>query len=141
MPTPQARNGRPIESTASGREQLSAEDMARYKRTALARRQAEEKRREARHRRAWQLAQQAAALLKSVYGVQRVVAFGSLVHRERFTLWSDVDLAAWGLTAANWLKAMAAVRALSDEIELNLVDVACCSPELLAVIEEEGVPL
>ncbi len=101
--------------------------MARYKRTALAR---------------WQtLARQAAALLKNMYGVQRVVAFGSLTQQDRFTSWSDVDLAAWGLTAANWLRAMAAVRALFAEIELNLVDVACCSPELLAVIEEEGVPL
>jgi len=48
--------------------------VVRYKRTALARWQAEEKRREARRERAWQLARQAAALLKNMYGVQRVVA-------------------------------------------------------------------
>jgi hypothetical protein len=69
------------------------------------------------------------------------VLFGSLAHSGRFTGRSDIDLAAWGLTSKNWLKAMAAVRDLSDEIELNLVDVGCCSPELLAVIEREGILL
>jgi predicted nucleotidyltransferase len=73
--------------------------------------------------------------------VTRVVLFGSLPQPARFTLWSDVGLAAWGLTPANWLKAIGAVSRLSDEIELNLVDVETCSPALLAVIEREGVPL
>jgi hypothetical protein len=36
---------------------------------------------------------------------------------------------------------MGAVRDLSQEIELNLVDVAACSPELLSVIEREGATL
>jgi predicted nucleotidyltransferase len=115
--------------------------MAQYKRTARARWQAELQRQEVRREHAWQLARQAAALLKEVYGVQRVVAFGSLVHSGRFSRWSDVDLAAWGLTAANWLRAIAAVHDLSGEVELNLVDVTCCSPELLAAIEQEGVSL
>ena len=36
---------------------------------------------------------------------------------------------------------MAAVRNLSDEIDLNLVDVECGSSELIEVIEREGVDL
>ena len=68
-----------------------------------------------------------------------MAVFGSLTQPERFTQWSDVDLAAWGLTANNWLKAIDAVRGLSAEIELNLVDVETCSPEVLATIEREGV--
>jgi len=119
--------------------QIPAEQMREYKRTARARWQMEIERRKARRERAWQLAREAAALLKDVYGVQRVVVFGSLADPDRFTLWSDVDLAAWGLTSTNWLRAMAAVQSLSGEIELNLVDVACCSPELLDAIEREGV--
>lgn len=121
--------------------QIAAEEMEQYRRTARARWQRERKRSEARRERAWQLARQAATLLKEAYDVQRVVVFGSLAHPDRFTPWSDVDLAAWGLTSANWLGAMAAVRELSGEVELNLVDVACCSPELLVAIEREGVPL
>ncbi len=113
--------------------------MAQYKRTARLRWAQEQAQREARRARAWQLASQAAELLRRDFDVQRVMIFGSLVHPDRFSLHSDVDLAAWGLTSKNWLKAMAAVRYLSDEIDLNLVDVGCCSPELLTVIEREGV--
>ncbi len=122
-------------------QQILAEQMQEYRRTARARWQAEKKRQEARRERAWQLAHQAAALLKSEYGVQRVVLFGSLAHPGRFTLWSDVDLAAWGLTWANWLQARVAVRELSEEIDLNVVDVACCPPELVAAIEKDGITL
>lgn len=121
--------------------QIPAEQLKRYRRTARARWKAEQQRQEERRARAWELARQAAQLLKEQYGVPRVVVFGSLTHSGRFTRWSDVDLAAWGLTSANWLRASAAVRELSREIDLNLVDVACCSPELLDVIERDGVPL
>jgi predicted nucleotidyltransferase len=121
--------------------QIPAEQIEQYKRTARIRWRTERKRREMRREHAWDMARRAATLLKEKYGVPRVMAFGSLTHPDRFTLWSDVDLAAWGLTPANWLRAMAAVRDLSSEIELNLVDVATCSPELLTAIEREGVPL
>lgn len=121
--------------------QISAEQMERYRRTARVRWLAEKRRRDHRREYAWRLARQAASLLKEKYGVQRVVLFGSLTHPDRFTQWSDIDLAAWGLTSSNWLQAMAAVRALSDEIDLNLVDVTSCSEELLAAIEEEGAAL
>jgi predicted nucleotidyltransferase len=110
--------------------QIPAEQMEQYKRTARARRQCELSAQKARRERAWQLAREAARLLREVYGAQRVVVFGSLIAPDRFTPWSDVDMAAWGLTSANWLRAIAAVRSLSDDIELNLVDVECCSPEI-----------
>ena len=121
--------------------QITPEEMKAYKRTARARWQSEQKQLGDRRERAWQLANQAARLLKEQFGVQRVVAFGSLIHPDRFTRWSDVDLAAWGLTSSNWLKAIGAVNSLSREIELNLVDVTTVSPELYAVIEREGVNL
>lgn len=123
--------------------QIPAEQLELYKRTARARWQVERKRRNARRDQAWRLVRRAAALLKEEFGVQRVAVFGSLTHTGRFNQWSDVDLAAWGLTSANWLRAIGAVRSLRDagDIEINLVDVACCSPELLAVIERDGVTL
>lgn len=116
---------------------ITPEEMAQYRRAARRRWQQEQARRE----RAWQLARQAADLLRQKYGVERVVVFGSLTHPDRFSLHSDLDMAAWGLTAKNWLKAMGAVRYLSEEIEVNLVDAGCCSPELLAVIERDGAPV
>ena len=120
---------------------ISAEQMEQYKRTARLRWEQEQEQREKRREIAWELARRAAKLLKKEYNAQQVVLFGSVIDSSRFTIWSDVDLAAWGLTSANWLRAIAAVRDLSGEIELNLVDVNCCSPELLKVIEQEGVPL
>lgn len=121
--------------------QMSAENMRQYRHTAKMRYLADQALREVRCQRAWQLARQAATLLKDEYGVDCVVAFGSLTHPGRFTRWSDVDLAAWGLMPDNWLRAIGAVRALSDEIDINLVDMACCSPELAASILHDGVTL
>ena len=121
--------------------EVPAVDMARYRASAQARWRSERAQRDRRRQRAWRLAEQAAALLKAQYGVEQVSVFGSLTHPDRFTEWSDVDLAAWGLTTANWLKASAAVRVLASDIELNVVDVSVCSSELLAAIVREGVSL
>jgi len=121
--------------------EVPAVDMARYRASAQARWRSERAQRDRRRQRAWRLAEQAAALLRAQYGVEQVSVFGSLTHPDRFTEWSDVDLAAWGLTTANWLKASAAVRVLASDIELNVVDVSVCSSELLAAIVREGVPL
>lgn len=120
---------------------IPADKMAQYRRTAQKRWQAEQEQRQQRRARAWELAQRAATLLKAEFDVERVVLFGSLLYPDRFTLHSDVDLAAWGLTPQNWLKAITAVSLLADDIPLNLVDVATCTPELLAVIEREGMIL
>jgi len=57
----------------------------------------EQQERARREKRAWALARQAVALLRKQVGATRVVVFGSLVHKGMFTLWSDVDIAAWGI--------------------------------------------
>ena len=120
---------------------ISPEEMQEYRRTARRWLQEEQHETAARRERAWMLARRAALLLKEEFAVSRVTVFGSLIQEGRFNRWSDLDLAAWGLTSANWLRAIGAVRGLSDEVELNLVDVETCSPGLLAVIEREGVDL
>ncbi len=120
---------------------IPAEEMAQYRQTAR-RREAERRgRHEARRVQAWELAREAANLLRRHYGVERVAVFGSILSPDLFDDRSDVDLAAWGLTSVNWLRAIVAVQSLSREIELNLVDVDCCSPELRRVIERDGVML
>jgi uncharacterized protein len=120
---------------------ISPEQMAVYKATARRRRQAEEREQAQRQAEAWALARQAARLLRADFQATEVRLFGSLTQPGRFGLRSDVDLAAWGLTAKNWLKAAAAVRALSSGIEINLVDVTVCSPALREAIEREGMLL
>jgi predicted nucleotidyltransferase len=118
---------------------ISPEALAAYRRTARERWLHEQQERTARRADAWQAAHEAARVLREQFGVQQVVVFGSLVHPGRFTLRSDVDLAAWGLTDANWLAAVGAVHQLYEQFDLNLVDLSTCSPELLAVIERDGV--
>jgi len=67
--------------------------------------------------------------------------YGSLVHADSFTRWSDVDLAVWGLNPGDTWRALGMVLDLSDDIELNLTDAAVCRREILETIEREGVSL
>lgn len=72
---------------------VTPQDMVRYQ--ATARRRAAKRRQaiEARRQATWEIAKRAAALLKSDYGVSRVVLFGSLSRDEPFSFHSDIDLA------------------------------------------------
>lgn len=87
---------------------------------------------------AWQSARRAAALLRTQFGAERVLAFGSLVHPGSFSEDSDVDLAVSGIPSADFFRAWAAAGALCP-YELDLVDLRDCSPALRRLIEEEGI--
>jgi predicted nucleotidyltransferase len=94
-----------------------------------------------RWKRAWRVAQAAAELLREQFGATRVVAFGSLAHRDGFTPWSDIDLAAWGIASGEFYRAVAAVSGSSPEFKIDLVAPEDCPPKLRDVIEREGVAL
>lgn len=115
--------------------QVTPDELAEYS-AALERRAELAQRRE----RAWALARAAAALLKEQSGASRIVLFGSLAQ-DRFTWWSDVDIAAWELSLGDTFKAVAAVLFLDGDIEVNLVDAGACRPSLLACIKAEGIEL
>lgn len=117
---------------------ISEEDMVVYKATARLRLEQEEKELTARRKRAWELARQAAKLLKENFGAKRVVVFGSLLHLNCFSKWSDVDIAAWGISAEDTFRAMGAVMDIGKDIEINLVDIDTCRTTLRAIIEREG---
>jgi predicted nucleotidyltransferase len=116
-------------------------DYTPYLNTARRRARAQQRAVTERRQRAWDLARQAARLLRERYAAQRVVAFGSLVHEGRFTAHSDVDLAVWGIPWPDYLHALGEMLDLDSRIEINLVDVASCHPALRTVIEREGVEL
>jgi len=92
-----------------------------------------------RRQQAWELARQVATLLRERFGATRVVVFGSLVHEDCFTPWSDVDLAAWDLRPQDTFQALGAVLDLDTPITVDLVDIHTCRPTLRALIEQEGV--
>jgi predicted nucleotidyltransferase len=91
--------------------------------------------------RAWRVAQTAAEVLRQQFGATRVVAFGSLARRDWFTPWSDIDLAAWGISPGAFYRAVAVVTGISSEFRLDLVATEDCQPSLQHVIEREGVAL
>jgi predicted nucleotidyltransferase len=130
-----------LPETASTSHGLTAEAMSVYRAAARRRQDQERLALIARKNQAWELARRAAALLRDQYTASRVVVFGSLVRPGCFTPWSDVDVAAWGLSPEHTFRAMGAVMDLGNDIQVNLVDVETCSAALRAAIEREGVDL
>ena len=115
--------------------------LAPYREGARRRHAAEQEALAARQERAWEIARQTAAELRSQFGVERVVPFGSLTHPGRFTAWSDIDIAVWGLQPADTFRAIGVAMDCSNDIPVNLVDIGVCKPALREVIERAGVPL
>ena len=94
-----------------------------------------------RRRRALHLAHKAADILKKSYGAQKVVIFGSFTQKGAFSLWSDVDLAAWGIDPVRFYEAVAVITGLSAEFKVDLVDTNSCRPALKNVILQSGFEL
>lgn len=83
-----------------------------------------------------------AALLREQFGAECVKVFGSLVDKNRYTRWSDIDLAVWGIAPEQYYQAVGAVNDLSADIEVDLVDLRSCgSATLEQIIEEEGIEI
>lgn len=91
-----------------------------------------------RRRRALQTARKAAEILYRDFGAKKVVLFGSLVRRGGFTQWSDIDLAAQGISSARFFEAVGAVTGISPEFKIDLVDISTCVPSLRKKIGDEG---
>jgi predicted nucleotidyltransferase len=91
--------------------------------------------------RAWDTAVAAAALLREQFHATRVKAFGSVVQPAWFTPWSDIDLAAWDISASEFYRAVAVIAGLSSEFKIDLVDPEMCSLAVRQRIEREGTEL
>ncbi len=88
---------------------------------------------------AWEVAREAAEILKNEFNAKRVVAFGSLVQSERFHLMSDIDIAVWDVR--HYFRAVARLLDIDPSFEVNLVPVEDVRPELLLNIEKDGMEL
>jgi predicted nucleotidyltransferase len=96
---------------------------------------------ERRRKRAVRLARQAAALLRAEFGARDVVLFGSLASHSGFTLWSDIDLAVFGIPTDRFFAAVAAITGLSAEFKVDLVDAEACKASLREAIDRDGIAL
>ncbi len=115
--------------------------MAVYRETARRRQAMKQQVLAERRQRAWDLARQAAALLKEELGATQVRLFGSLVHGALFHARSDVDLAVWGLDEKIYYQAVSRLLDLDPAIEVDLIRVEDATLSLQNLIEREGVSL
>lgn len=87
-----------------------------------------------------QVASALARELRSRFGAERVVLFGSLARGE-FSGRSDIDLAVWGIPPGEFYRAVAFASGYSKIWAVDLVDGEDCSESLRRNIEQEGVAL
>ncbi len=120
---------------------IPPEKMAKYRETARRRREERRREMERRRARALTLAHRAADLLRAQFGATRVVLFGSLARGGPFDEHSDIDLAAWGIDARQYLRAVARLLDLDPDISVDLVRAEEARPSLLESIEQEGIEL
>jgi len=104
----------------------------------FARNDADERLLSEREDQAWQVAHILAEHLREKFNATRVVVFGSLAHRAWFNTHSDIDLAAWGIPADKFYRAVAFVTGLSPDFEIDLVDPHNCRSSIQQAIALEG---
>lgn len=94
-----------------------------------------------RYEEAWNIAKEAAAVLKHDFRASKVAVFGSLTDLSAFTRWSDVDLAVWGVPENRFYAAVGAVTGLTSKFKIDLVDATCARDSLKKSIEFEGIEI
>ena len=94
-----------------------------------------------RRRKALYVAKQAASILRRKFGAKSVMVFGSLVSTEAFTLWSDIDLAAWGIAPDEFYLAVAAITGLSPDFKIDLVEPDNCREAIKDAVLKQGIEI
>jgi predicted nucleotidyltransferase len=116
--------------------QITSSQLEIYRTSARKREVNLRKQLDERQHHAWEIARQAARILKEEFGATRVVVYGSMQHPELFHLRSDIDLAVWEVQ--DYFRAVSRLMDISPEFEFDLVPVEDAGPGILAVIEQEG---
>ena len=84
---------------------------------------------------------EAVAVLKSRFGVRRVILFGSLAYPSSFVPISDVDLAVEGLKADDYWSAWRLAEEIINDRPVDLVEVERAGEALRRAIARHGVEL
>ena len=95
---------------------------------------------EIRYANACETARKAAHILKNEYSADEVILFGSLLHKQFFSLTSDIDVAVSGIPCDKFFQALYAVGFLSD-IRVEMVDIEECRDYIKEIIKKEGIKL
>jgi hypothetical protein len=86
----------------------------------------------------WNVARQAAALLRERFGVQRVAVIGDLVRPQPLGFWSELTLVAWGLPKDHYA-IYQALDALAREPRIEIRSAEDASPRQYAALEREAM--
>jgi len=117
---------------------LTPKELESYRRAALLIEPKRQEKVKALRLRAWQVARQAAKILKTEFGVEQVMVFGSLVHPALFHEKSDVDLVVWGLNGREYYRAVSILLDIEPSIGVDLIAFEDSRPALQEVILKEG---
>jgi uncharacterized protein len=96
---------------------------------------------EARWIEAWQIVQKIAVLLRDRYRTRQIIVFGSLTNKERFTRYSDIDLAISGLTFKQFYQAVDDIELLARDFKVDLVNLDRCRQSIAERINREGLAI
>ena len=91
--------------------------------------------------RAWTDAQRVATVLYQKYGASKVAVFGSLAEKERFCKHSDIDIVVWGVSYNRCLDALWETEDLSDEFEIDIIDVRSIHKLYRERILNQAIPI
>ena len=83
----------------------------------------------------------AADMLKTRFGVRRVILFGSMTSQTRMTDASDIDLAVEGISGDAYWRAWRCVEDILDDRPVDFIDLDTTSPSLQHAILHHGVDL
>jgi len=112
-----------------------------YRKTARRRKKTARKEQERRRIKGRVVARRIAAELRRAYDVDQIVLFGSIAGDEALGPRSDLDLAVWGLDAAQYYEAVARVQDAGAPFEVDLVRMESCPQSLHECVQQEGCPL
>ncbi|MEZ4515173.1 MAG: nucleotidyltransferase domain-containing protein [Chloroflexota bacterium] len=103
--------------------------------------QAEQAGWEQRRQRAWKVARQIAAMLRTAYGAKQIIVFGSLAATGPFDACSDLDLAVSGIPFDKFFRAYVDAMDIAQDFKLDLLDLADCPTTMRESICAKGISL
>ena len=92
-------------------------------------------------RRAWEAAHRVATVLYQDFGAAKVAVFGSLAEPERFTKISDIDIAVWGLSDAQYRDAHWKMADVCPEFKIDLINFEESTGLFRARVQRQAIPL
>ena len=117
---------------------LTPKQMETYRRAALTIKPKQSEAVKIRRLRAWRVARKAAKILKSEFGAEKVVVFGSLLRPSLFHTRSDVDLAVWGLLGREYYRAVSVLLDIDPATSVDLIAFEDVRPAVQEVILRDG---